>query len=95
MNSPTDPKNQGLGCFLDRSRVCGPDCMAYVPPIEKPESVDYIGKEWAKCHLLINVHRTGKHISILTITANELLSKVRSYFADKQRNDQTGPGKPL
>lgn len=93
-NMRDDTNKEGMHCFLNSERVCGADCMAFVAPIEKPDHSDFIGKEWAQCHLLINAHRVGKHVAILAVTADSLLKKVKTYFADKERGDQVSPQEP-
>jgi len=45
--------------------------MAYEQP---PQHKDFVGKQWASCMLLVNAHRTGKH---LTIVANQLDTMVK------------------
>ena len=67
-------KGTGLGCFMDQLRVCGPDCVAFLnpPPQNDPE---YQGQPWSRCHMLVNVHRAGKHLVILTSDVHRLLTK--------------------
>jgi len=89
-----DPGKEGTYCFLNSTRVCGPDCTAFISPIEKPEGQDYIGKEWAKCHLMINAHRVGKHVAIIAVAAGDLLKKVKNHLADAERVNQPGPQEP-
>ena len=76
----------GLCCFLSTERRCGPDCMAYSDFV--PEGIDYKtpdGKprQWAYCILLVNAHKTGKHVVNI---AN--LMKVS---ADNQQRNQPLP----
>lgn len=62
----------GLQCFLNMDRPCGPDCMAYVnPPIVK--GPDYDGKQWANCLLLTSSQQISKHIVAI---ANILKPKI-------------------
>jgi hypothetical protein len=67
----TDPKS-GLACFIDQHRVCGADCMSYLP--QAPEGAAYQGENWAHCLLLVNSERTGKHVVILV----DLLKKAQA-----------------
>ncbi len=53
---------EGLTCFLDSGRICGPDCMAYQQP---PSGAEYQDQQFAQCMLLVNAHRTAKHLVIL------------------------------
>lgn len=57
-------KGSGLFCFLSPDRACGPSCMAYLtsPPTGDKEFRD---QQWPHCHLLVNVHRMGKHLVVL------------------------------
>jgi hypothetical protein len=76
----------GPGCFIDQHRICGPDCMAYLP--QKPEGKAYIGEQWAHCHLLVNADRAGRHIVILT----DMLNRRGREAAATQVRSQTPPG---
>ena len=78
-------------CFLNSERVCGPDCIAFIPQIEKPTHSDFIGKEWSKCHILINLHRGGKHLVILAEAAGNLVGSLKKQSADAQRTNQPEP----
>ena len=59
----------GLVCFLNQNRPCGADCMAYLPASERPQGVEYAEAQWASCLLLVNAHRTGKHLVVLAGSA--------------------------
>ncbi len=58
------PEKAGLSCFLEQSRTCGPDCMAFsaqTPTDNEGRPLqEYVGEQWAHCHLLVNLHRLGK-----------------------------------
>lgn len=84
---PDEPK-EGLVCFLDISRPCGPDCMAYE---KAPEVPDYQDKQWADCLLLVNLHRAGKHLVVLASVGSEILKKVKNEAADRARANQPPP----
>jgi hypothetical protein len=74
---PAVPKGEvpgsGLFCFKDQARACTAECMAYVNP---PAGEDYKDQQWAHCLELINLHRLGKHVSLLAAQNGELL-KIR------------------
>lgn len=53
----------GPSCYRDQLRVCGPDCMAFLP--QAPEGDTYKGEQWAHCQLLVNNDRMGRHLVIL------------------------------
>lgn len=74
----------GLYCFMDSSRPCGPECMAFGEP---PQQKDFTGKQWANCMLLVAAHRTGKHLTILAQTVDEL----RKRSEDNLRVNQPPP----
>jgi hypothetical protein len=86
-NPPTLPPNQ-LNCFQDAKRVCGPDCMAFITP---PHGDDYRGQQWAQCLLLVNAHRTGKHLVILADSVGRHLQKAGQALADQARANQPAP----
>ena len=81
-------KKAGLMCFLNFERPCSAECMSFVDP---PEGPDYEGKQWANCHLLVNAHRAGKHLTILAQTTGELVKKTKTQMADQQRLSQPPP----
>jgi hypothetical protein len=58
------PQENGLMCWLNMDRPCGPDCMAFAdPPLAK--GADYEDKQWANCILLVGVHQASKHVAVL------------------------------
>lgn len=57
-----DPPAGSLGCFIRQERLCGPDCMAFMPA--RPQGDSYNG-QWANCMLLVNAERIGKHLVIV------------------------------
>jgi hypothetical protein len=69
------PEMKGA-CPFDQTRICGPDCMAFLP--QPPEGRAYLGENWAHCHLLVNADRVGRHAAI---AANEL-SALRKALED-------------
>jgi len=81
-------KANGLICFLNNQRSCGPDCMAFTDP---PEGDDYRGKQWANCMLLVSAHRGGKHLTILASQGAELVKQNKKTSADAQRVNQPPP----
>jgi hypothetical protein len=78
----------GLYCFLNMARPCGPDCMAWQMP---PPGVDYQDQQWASCMLLVNAHRGGKHLVVLAASASELVHKAKNETADRLRAQQPPP----
>jgi hypothetical protein len=65
-----DKPGNGLVCFKNMDRPCGPDCMAYLthPPTDK----DYTGKQWANCKLLVDGHKVAKHLTLLTTEMRQI-----------------------
>jgi hypothetical protein len=80
-----------LVCFKDKTRVCGPDCMAY---ITRPTGDDYRDQQWANCLLLVNSHRTGKHLVILADAVSKQAQKAATALADAARTNQPPPPMP-
>ena len=70
-----------LRCFITPERACGPDCMAFVTQV--PMHVDYRGQAWPHCLILLNLHRTGKHLVILA----EGMTKVIDRFKPDPHKD--------
>jgi hypothetical protein len=69
----TRPKESGLSCFMDIARMCGADCMAYLP--EVPPGPDYKGQQWAHCKVLADMHRGSKHLTILASAAGDIVRR--------------------
>jgi len=65
---PERKQTEELYCHLDMTRSCGPDCMAYLT--HPPTDNDYKGQSWAKCRLLVDGYRVGKHVALLAVVAN-------------------------
>ncbi len=78
-----NPKEGGLSCFISQDRLCGPDCMAFLPQV--PEGKDFVGEQWAHCMLLANVHRSAKHLVIIA-------SEMSSANADARRKQNAPKG---
>jgi hypothetical protein len=81
---------EGLTCFIDRQRLCGPDCMAWSA---RPEGPDYKDQQWANCQVLVAGHRGGKHLVVLASQAGELLRVFKNGAADQARANQAPPPK--
>lgn len=73
------PMEGKLGCFYDQSRVCGPDCMAYLAQV--PEGKAYLGENWAHCKQLVTADQVGRHVIIIA----DLLQRVRVAQATQER----------
>lgn len=91
MNQPIPRPPDKLICYRDAHRVCGPDCMAFITP---PQGPDYIGQQWARCMLLVNTHRTGKHLVILADAVSQQTKKAAVALADAARSAQPPPPVP-
>lgn len=76
-------------CFLNQERICGSDCMAYLTA--PPEGKAYMGENWAHCMVLVNLDRTGRHLTILANNSASGLNLKRNALADEQRLNQQPP----
>jgi hypothetical protein len=85
---PDIKDKNGLFCFKDGERACGADCMAFLT--ERPEGPDYRG-QWASCMVLVNEHKSAKHLVILAQGASALIKQGQ----DKARASQTAPAPVL
>lgn len=88
MDIPED--RTGLYCFLESSRECGADCMAYLGI--RPDGPDYEGQQWSRCSLLVNAHKLGKHAVALASQGGSLLKHLRVKAADDKREGQFPSG---
>ncbi len=80
----------GLICWRDKERPCGPECMAFT---EAPEGPDYAGKQWASCSLLVYEHRGAKHLVIAAQGIAQLVQLKKNEVADRVRLSQPPPPK--
>lgn len=79
----------GLYCFIDSARPCGAECMAYLST--RPEGRDYEGQQWAKCGILVSLHKGAKHVVALAGMGDSLLKHLRVKHADAVREKQSLP----
>lgn len=79
-----DPEKNGLTCFLNETRVCGPDCMAYTTfQSESP----YLNAQQKHCVAVVGIERLGRY-------AGGLLSLLKKSEADAKRAARTTPPDP-
>ena len=86
---PKGAAASGLFCFIDSAQPCSSECMAYLGV--SPEGVDYKGQQWAKCALLVSLHKVGKHVVALAGQGDALLRHLRVKTADAARATQPLP----
>jgi hypothetical protein len=85
-NVRTEPESKtGLYCFKDSARPCAAECMAFITP---PDGPDYKDQQWARCLILVNEHRMGKHLVVLAAGVGELLQIRKKAAADVARTNQ-------
>ncbi len=87
----TQPEADQAFCFLDASRPCTAECMAFLPA--RPEGADYEGQTWSACMLLVNLHKMGKHHVALAQQGAAFLKNQKIHLADAQRSNQPLPPK--
>jgi len=83
------PAGNELFCFLDSSRPCTPECMAFLPA--RPDGPDYENQQWPACMILVNLHKLGKHHVVLASQGQSLLKHLRVKSADEKRENQPPP----
>lgn len=88
-DAPSGVDASGLFCFINDARPCSSSCMAYLGA--RPEGADYQGQQWAKCSLLVSLHKVGKHAVALAGQGDALLRHLRIKTADQARSAQTLP----
>ena len=74
-DDPTKVYENGLFCFLNSSRPCSSECMAYtVTPTESPT----LGDQQKNCVLIVGVERLGRFSgAIMTLLKNKTADEVR------------------
>lgn len=75
-----DPRN-GLVCFLNMDRQCGPDCMSWQT---YPAESTYLSDDQKHCVLLIAAERLGRY-------AGGILKHMKDSAADSRRTPATPP----
>jgi hypothetical protein len=83
-----EEKGDEVFCFFDHCRPCTAECVAYESVV--PDDKDYKNKPWAHCMVLVNVHRTGKHL----VTLASGLGRIINHVTDQARNNQPRPPRP-
>lgn len=84
---PNYEEDNGLFCFLDGSRSCGPDCMAFtVPTAPTPTSV--LSGQQKNCLLLSSLEQIPRFIG-------GGVSLVKKQIEDKRRSEHKPPPSPL
>ena len=78
--------NEGPACYRDQFRICGPDCMAYLPQV--PDGSVYVGEQWAHCLLLVSHERSGRHLVVLADTLTKHAAFQRGQRAEAIRNEK-------
>ena len=79
----------GRYCFINDSRPCSSECMAFM--VVPPPGPDYDGEQWAKCSLIVNLHKMGKHAVALAGQGDLLLKHLRVAKADAARGGPPAP----
>jgi hypothetical protein len=77
------PSN-GLYCFLDTARACGPDCMAYT--LDTSES-QKLNNQQKNCVLLVSVDRLSRYVA-------QASSTYQKRVGDQVRTSHTPPPDP-
>ena len=86
-----DIKN-GLMCFLDATRECGADCMAFVTePVEAPT---VLGPQQRNCILVISAERVGRYMSGLVQLVRKGQEASNKEAADRKRTQVAPPPDP-
>lgn len=78
----------GLYCFMDMSRECGPDCMAYT--INSAES-PALSAQQKNCTLLIAAERLGRYIGSAASSLNKMQQRASVDSADRARQPMPIP----
>ena len=89
-----DTKKNGLYCFLDISRPCGSDCMAYTTHTVQPKNTE-LGEQGRNCSMLVNIERIGIHSVILASMLARKDKVDKTVAADAARAAQALPPNPL
>lgn len=87
-----DPKKNGLICFLDKERQCGPDCMSF---ISRTEASIHLDPQQTNCLLLVAAERGSRHLVVLAKLANDAIGMTKKKVQDEKREAQASPPNPV
>ena len=80
-----DAERNGLVCFLNADRACGPDCMAYVT---FPSESLLMSEQQKHCIVLVSTERLARF-------TGGILSQMRKGQEDAQRGGTKSPPDPM
>jgi len=87
-----DNVQNGLMCFLDASRECGAECMAFITePVEAP---NILGPQQRNCILIVSAERVGRYMSGLVQLVKKGQEKTDKEAADRKRTQVAPPPDP-
>jgi hypothetical protein len=85
-------RRNGLQCFLNMERECGPDCMSYTTkPSESPD----LNSQQRNCVLIVGLERLGRHTGILAKRVSDAVKHTETESADRKRAEQKPPRGPM
>jgi hypothetical protein len=79
---------ESVSCFRAESRICGPDCVAWVT--HPPEDKGRLSFTQRHCLDLSSRERTARHITIIAATLAEFFKMNKTAAADRQRKEAMG-----
>ena len=78
-----------IDCYRDASRICGPDCVAWVtnPPVNKG------GLTFTQYHclLLSTAERMARHVTGIAAALANIHTKAKTDAQDRERKDAMSP----
>lgn len=82
MEDEPQKTQNGLICFLNDTRECGSDCMAYTPePAESPS----LSIQQRNCTLLVAAERLGRYSAGIASVLNKMHTRATTAAADNAR----------
>lgn len=90
-NMLDDDERNGLMCFMEGSRQCGADCMAFLG-FGNEVAVPGLSVQQSQCSLLVNVERIGKHSVIIASLLSKKIKDEKNAEIDRKREAQFQPG---
>jgi hypothetical protein len=101
VNAPADEEDEivegatshnGLMCFLDSSRDCGADCMAYTAEASENKAMS---TQQRNCLVLVSIDRLGRFMGNMATSAHKMQTRAATEAADRVRQSQSAPPNPL
>ena len=92
--APNMKVDGGLMCFLDNSRECGPDCMAFLGFGQEADTQN-LSPQQRQCLLISSVEKIGRFSGIIAKILYDDSVAAKKAAADSRRTEGLRPPGPM